>query len=170
MTSSGPEAEIAAATEPAAAFGGMTLCAGSGSGPLLALAEPLSFWGGTDRNTGEIIDAHHPQRGRLLGGQVLVMDASRGSSSSSSVLAEQLRAGVGPAAILLTARDAIVCLGVLAAAELYGGGIPVVLLDHSDADRLHQSALPASVSVTAEPGGRAAVVLSTGAGAPEPQP
>ncbi|AIY02200.1 hypothetical protein ART_2601 [Arthrobacter sp. PAMC 25486] len=148
MTSNGPETS----------FTGTTLCAGAGSGTLLALAEPLSFWGGTDRNTGMIIDTHHPQRGTLLGGTVLLMAASRGSSSSSSVLAEQLRAGVGPAAILLTARDAIVCLGVLAAAELYGRQTPVVLLTQADADTLGASAGPAHVSVTAAPGGSAAVV------------
>ncbi len=140
-------------------FEAITLCPGSGSGALLALAQPLSFWGGTDRNTGMIIDSHHPQRGELLGGKVLVMDASRGSSSSSSVLAEQLRAGVGPAAIVLTSRDAIVCLGALAAAELYGNRIPVVLLSPADAARLHHSGSPATVSVTAPPGGGAAVVL-----------
>lgn len=144
---------------PEISFTGTTLCAGAGSGVLLVLAEPLSFWGGTDRITGEIIDTHHPQRGTLLGGRVLLMDASRGSSSSSSVLAEQLRAGVGPAAILLTARDAIVCLGVLAAAELYGSQPPVVLLTKGDADALGRSAGPTHVSVMAAPGGRAAVVL-----------
>ena len=165
MTSNGPEASPASdpqepETQAPAAFGAVTLCAGTGSGTLLALSEPLSFWGGTDRDTGVIIDTHHPQRGTPMGGRVLLMDASRGSSSSSSVLAEQLRAGVGPSAIVLTARDAIVCLGVLAAAELYGNQIPVVLLAQADADRLHHGAGPACVSVTAAPDGSAAVVLS----------
>lgn len=166
MTSNGAEISpdagsvSGAATFVAISFDAVTLVDGTGSGPLLALAEPLSFWGGTDRTTGMIIDTHHPQRGKLMGGQVLVMDASRGSSSSSSVLAEQLRAGVGPSAIVLTARDAIVCLGVLAAAELYGNRVPVVLLAHADADRLHHSGAPAIVSVTAQPDGSAAVVLS----------
>lgn len=111
------------------AVAGTTLCAGQACGNLLVLAEPLSFWGGTDRTTGRIIDTHHPQHGALLAGSVVLMDASRGSSSSSSVLAEQLRAGVGPAAILLTGRDAIVALGALAAAELYGTHMPIILLD-----------------------------------------
>ncbi len=161
MTSNGPEAT----------FTGTTLCAGVGFGMLLALGEPLSFWGGTDRNTGEIIDTHHPQRGTLLGGRVLLMGASRGSSSSSSVLAEQLRAGVGPSAIVLTSRDAIVCLGVLAAAELYATQTPVVLLTRADADALGRCTGQARVSVRAEPGGSAAVVLSAEPpNVPEPQP
>lgn len=147
---------------------GVTLCPGEGSGPPLFLAQPLSFWGGADRSTGMIIDTHHPQHGTLLGGTVMMMDASRGSSSSSSVLAEQLRAGVGPAAIVLTARDAIVALGVLAAAELYGNTTPVVLLSAADATTLRDS-LPAGpaapspgqarVTVTAHADGSAVVVL-----------
>ena len=139
-------------------FAGRTLCPGGGSGALLVLSEPLSFWGGTDRKTGLIIDAHHPQHGGSLAGRVLVMAASRGSSSSSSVLAEQIRAGVGPAAVLLTARDAIVALGALAAAELYGTHVPVVLLDAGASSRLgRRNGVTATVRAGAD--GRAGVVL-----------
>lgn len=142
------------------ALAAQTLCPGEGSGLLLLLDEPLSFWGGTDRRTGMIIDAHHPQHGTSIAGRVLVMDASRGSSSSSSVLAEQLRAGVGPAAILLTARDAIVALGALAAAELYGTRMPLAMLDAGASARLRSAAGPTPlVSVTAHADGTAGVVL-----------
>lgn len=121
MTQPGPDHMAAAET----------LCAGEASGDLLRLDEPLSFWGGTALDTGVIIDAHHPQHGTALAGRVLVMSASRGSSSSSSVLAEQIRAGVAPAAIVLASRDAIVTLGALAAAEVYGIRMPIVLLDEA---------------------------------------
>lgn len=107
------------------------LCEGHGSGEILWLDEPLSFWGGTELDTGVITDVHHPQHGVSLVGRVVVMAASRGSSSSSSVLAEQIRAGVAPAAILLGSRDAIVTLGALAAAEVYGYRLPILLLDES---------------------------------------
>jgi predicted aconitase with swiveling domain len=106
-----------------------TLCFGEATGEILWLDEPLSFWGGTSLSTGVITDVHHPQHGVSLAGRVVVMGASRGSSSSSSVLAEQIRAGVAPAAILLTSRDAIVTLGALAAAEVYGIQLPILLLD-----------------------------------------
>lgn len=105
------------------------LCPGEGAGDLLILDEPLSFWGGTDLASGVITDPHHPQHGISIAGRVVAMTASRGSSSSSSVLAEQIRAGVGPAAILLGSRDAIIALGALAATEVYGIRMPVVLLD-----------------------------------------
>ena len=39
---------------------GRPLVAGEGAGKLLSSAEPLSFWGGYDHKTGEIIDRRHP--------------------------------------------------------------------------------------------------------------
>ena len=115
------------------------LCPGDGSGDILWLDEPLSFWGGTELDTGVITDVHHPQHGVSLAGRIVVMAASRGSSSSSSVLAEQIRAAVAPAAILLGSRDAIVTLGALAAAELYGTRLPILLVDESGLARLPRS-------------------------------
>ena len=96
-------------------------------GAALVLDEPLSLWGGLDPTTGVIVDARHPQRGERVAGRVLVMRAVRGSSSSSSVLAEAARAGTAPMAIVLGERDLILAVGSAVAAELYGVHIPVVL-------------------------------------------
>jgi predicted aconitase with swiveling domain len=101
--------------------------AGEATGDVLVLDEPLSFWGGIDPASGEIIDVHHPQRGANVAGRVLVMPGGRGSSSSSSVLAEAIRAGTAPAAIVLLEPDPIVALGAIVARELYGATIPVVV-------------------------------------------
>ena len=106
-----------------------TLVPGEAAGEVLALDEPLSFWGGVDPASGEIIDVHHPQRGANVRGTVLVMPGGRGSSSSSSVLAEAIRAGNGPAAIVLLEPDPIVALGAIVARELYGVVVPVVVGD-----------------------------------------
>ena len=105
------------------------LVAGAASGPVLALREPLSFWGGVDPETGAVVEPRHPDVGRSVAGQVLAMPAVRGSSSSSSILAELLRIGRGPAAIVLGEADEILVVGALAAAELYGAACPIVLLD-----------------------------------------
>jgi predicted aconitase with swiveling domain len=98
------------------------------SGAALVLEEPLSLWGGMDPATGRIIDAHHPQRGASLAGRVVVMPAARGSSSSASVLAEAVRAGAAPVAILLGEPDLILAIGATVAEELYGRHVPVVVL------------------------------------------
>ena len=107
---------------------GEALTPGDARGITLVLDEPISFWGGVDENTGRVIDTHHPQSGASVVGTILVLRCGRGSSSSSSVLAECLRNGVGPAAIVLAEPDPILALGALVANELYGAEIPVVVL------------------------------------------
>lgn len=97
-------------------------------GRALVLDEGLSLWGGMDPATGELIDAHHPQRGVSLSGRIVVMSSGRGSSSSASVLAEAVRAGTAPAAILLGEPDLILSIGSAVAEELYGVAVPVVVL------------------------------------------
>ena len=114
----------------------VTLVPGSGAGTPLRLDEPLSFWGGLDPATGLIIDRWHPQRGMNVAGRVLMMPAGRGSSSGSASLAEAIRLGVGPAAILLLERDAIVVVGAMVAGELYVRRCPVALVSAEDWERL----------------------------------
>ena len=109
------------------------LAPGVATGEVLVLDEPLSFWGGLDPETGKLIDAHHPQVGVSLSGKILVMPSGRGSSSSSYVLAEAIRAGTAPAAVVLAELDPIVTLGSIVASELYGIEVPVVVWVDPDA-------------------------------------
>ena len=57
------------------------------------------------------------------------MPSGRGSSSSSSVLAECIRAGTAPAALLLYEPDPILAVGAIVAGELYGRTIPVAVCE-----------------------------------------
>ena len=97
-------------------------------GRALVLDEGLSLWGGMDPATGEVIDGHHPQHGASLTGRVVVMPSGRGSSSSASVLAEAVRAGTAPLAIILGEPDLILSIGAAVAEELYGVVVPVIVL------------------------------------------
>ncbi len=108
------------------------LLSGRATGPALILDEPLSFWGGMDPADGRLIDVHPPQHGAVLTGTVLFLDSGRGSSSSTSVLAESIRAGTSPAAILLAEPDPIIVLGCVVAEELYDRTCPVLVVpaDH----------------------------------------
>ena len=80
---------------------------GTAAGPVVVLDEPLSFWGGFSAERGLVIDDHHPQSGVSLSGAIVVMVGARGSSSASSVLAESVRLGTAPAAILMQRPDEI---------------------------------------------------------------
>ena len=106
---------------------GRALVPGSASGPVTAIA-PLSFWGGYDPVSGLVTDRSHPAFGQSLAGKILVMSTGRGSSSSSSVLAEAIRLGTGPAAIVLSEPDAILATGAMVAETLYGRTCPVLVL------------------------------------------
>lgn len=120
---------------------GRVLAAGTAAARALVLREPLSLWGGMDPATGELIDAHHPQRGVSLAGRVVVMAAVRGSSSASSVLAEAVRAGCAPAAFLLGETDLILAVGAAVAEELYGMRVPVVVLPPGQLAQIRDDAL-----------------------------
>jgi uncharacterized protein len=127
-----------------------TLVAGRAVGMTLVLHAPLSFWGGLDPRTGELVDTHHPQRGALVTDRILVMPSGRGSSSSSYILAEAIRAGTAPAAIVLREPDGIIALGSIVARELYGAEIPVVVLGADGYDAISDGV---AVEVRADEGG-----------------
>ncbi len=120
--------------------------AGAAAGAVVALDEPLSFWGGYSAEHGTITDEHHPQTGVSLTGCIVVMPGGRGSSSASSVLAEAVRLGTAPAALLLHRPDEILATGSLVARELYGTTVPILVLDDAAyaraaaADRVELSA------------------------------
>ena len=103
-----------------------SLVEGNAAGPLLRLGEPSSLSGGLDPETGLIIDRSHPQRGSSVTGAILAMPHGRGSSSSSSVLAEALRLGTAPAGFVLDSPDSILVIGSLVANRLYGTVCPIV--------------------------------------------
>ena len=104
------------------------LVGGHTEGEALVLPEPLSFWGGLDPQTGDIIDQRHPSLGENVTGRVLVLPIGRGSSSASSILLEAVRVGTAPAAIITAEADAILALGAAVAREMYARALPVVVL------------------------------------------
>lgn len=109
------------------------LVPGSAHGEVLKLDEPVSFWGGVDPTTGMIIEPGHPQFGQSVAGRTIVMEQGRGSSSASSVLAELLRIGRGPAGFVLSEPDSILVIGALVANRMYGSECPIIVVDDLDA-------------------------------------
>ena len=101
---------------------------GVAEGEVLLLTEPVSFWGGVDHH-GEIIDVHHAQHKAKMTNKILVMPSGRGSSSATAVLAELIRTGDGPLAIIMLQCDTILVIGALVSAEIYGISMPIVELD-----------------------------------------
>ena len=112
-------------------FVGKALADGRGRGYVTAIP-PLSFWGGYDAETGRVIDHSHPALGRYLVAKVVVMPNGRGSSSSSSVLAEAIRLATAPAALVLAEPDPILATGSIVAQALYRRVCPIIVLSPED--------------------------------------
>src|SRR5678815_3498784 len=105
---------------------------GSATGLALVSHEPLSFWGGYDWKTGEIIDRRHPLSGANAKGKILAVPFTRGSSTTTAVLLEAIRAGTAPNAIITTSTDFFFALASVVADELYATPLPLVAISESD--------------------------------------
>lgn len=107
---------------------GRSLVTGCAQGELLYADIGLSFWGGVDPCSGEVIDRHHPLSGQNIAGRVLALPSGRGSCTGSSVLLELILNGHAPAALVLAQAEEILSLGVLVARALFERGLPVVCI------------------------------------------
>jgi len=112
--------------------------AGSAEGAALVSTEPLSFWGGVCPRTGEIIDRRHELSGANVTGRVFVFPTGRGSSTSSAILMQAIKAGVAPAAIINTGVDPMLALGSIVSDELCHRAVPIVLLRQEDFSSIKQ--------------------------------
>lgn len=122
------------------ALNGRSLVAGAAQGALLFADVGLSFWGGVDPYSGEIIDRHHPLSGEYLAGRVLAIPSGRGSCTGSSVLMELISNGHAPAALVLAEPDEILTLGVLVAQTIFERSLPVLCIGREAFDGLRGKA------------------------------
>lgn len=99
------------------------------NGETLILTAPISFWGGVDPQSGRIADVRHPQHGTTIGGRILFVSGTIGSSSASAVLMELVHNGHAPAALVLHEPDAILLLGLIVAREMGWPTPPALRLD-----------------------------------------
>lgn len=111
---------------------GKPFISGSARGQALVSNEPLSFWGGYEWKTGEIIDRRHPLSGMIAKEKILAVPFTRGSSTTTAVLLEAIRAATAPNAIITTATDFFFALASVVADELYTKPIPLIAISQSD--------------------------------------
>ena len=101
--------------------------AGRAAGEALVADATLSFWGEVDPVTGRVISAGHPLEGESLGGRVLVIRSTRGSSATPLVLQLAKLEGKAPAALVNVEVDSLAVLGCIV------NGIPMVTVNGEDA-------------------------------------
>ncbi|MCA3574764.1 MAG: DUF126 domain-containing protein [Aestuariivirga sp.] len=128
------------------------LTKGDAEGPVLSLDEPLSFWGAFEPRNGVILDVHHPQCGACVTGTVLVMTETRGSGSAPGAIAEAVRLGTAPAAIILAEPDINLAIGAEVAATLYGKRCVIACVTPDELSSLREASaitIAADGSITA---------------------
>jgi hypothetical protein len=76
----------------------------------------------------------------------LALPFTRGSSTTTAVLLEAVKAGTAPAAILTTAPDSFFALASIVADEMYAKPIPLVVMAEADFTQL-QTGQMVSVAV-----------------------
>ncbi len=99
---------------------------GKASGALVFSDQPMSFWGGYDASTGEMIDVHHPLHGESLAGAVLAVPFTIGSSTTAAVFLQSIREGKAPAAIITRGPDSFLALAAIVGEEMYECTVPIV--------------------------------------------
>ncbi len=104
---------------------GRGITKGKAEGEAVVSKESISFWGGLDRETGNIVDRNHELAGVNVKGKILVFPTGKGSTGGSRTLYAAAKKGTAPAAIINVRAESIIATGAIV------GGIPLV-------DRLDQ--------------------------------
>ncbi len=120
------DAARAGATSTPVSMRGRALIDGRAEGDLLYADVGLSFWGGVEPSSGEIIDRHHPLSGQHVDGRVLAIPSGRGSCTGSSVMMELISRGRAPAALVVAEAEEILTLGVMLAEVMFARSLPVL--------------------------------------------
>ncbi len=82
-------------------------------GEALVTGEDISFYGGCDPETGEIVEKGHHLEGKSVSGKILVFPTGKGSTVGSYVLYALKKAEKAPLAIVNRTTDPVVAVGCI---------------------------------------------------------
>ena len=92
---------------------GRAIYAGRAEGEALVSLTPMSFYGGVDPGTGEVVERGHGLQGQSVKGRVLVFPGGKGSTVGSYVLYRLKKNGAAPAAMVNERCETIVAVGAI---------------------------------------------------------
>jgi predicted aconitase with swiveling domain len=92
---------------------GRTIFDGRAAGEALVSASAVSFYGGVDPESGEVIERGHELQGKTVKGKVLVFPHGKGSTVGSYVLYRLAKNGAAPRAIINANCETIVAVGAI---------------------------------------------------------
>lgn len=92
-------------------FKGRSVVGGTGKGTALVTNRPLSFFGGIDPSTGNIVSQKSDIKGECVSGRVLIFPHGRGSTVGSYVIFALKENGTAPCAIINEETEIIIAAG-----------------------------------------------------------
>ena len=92
---------------------GRVIFEGKAEGLALVSSTAMSFYGGVDPDTGEIVERGSDLAGQSVKGKVLVFPYGKGSTVGSYVLYRLAKNGVAPCAIVNAKCETIVAVGAI---------------------------------------------------------
>ncbi len=94
---------------------GRTIYRGQARGEALVTRMGISFFGGVDPDSGQIVEKGHELEGQFIGGRILVFPSGKGSTVGSYTLYRLKKNGLAPAAILNAECETITAVGCIIA-------------------------------------------------------
>jgi predicted aconitase with swiveling domain len=92
---------------------GRKIFKGKVTGEALVTNDDISFYGGCDPETGEIVEKGHHLEGESVSGKILVFPTGKGSTVGSYVLYALKKANKAPLAIVNKTTDPVVAVGCI---------------------------------------------------------
>lgn len=96
-------------------FEGRKIAGGRAQGQALVTTMGISFFGGVDPQTGEVVERGHDLYGQSIVGRVLCFPTGKGSTVGSYTLYRLKKAGKAPAAIINATCETITAVGCIIA-------------------------------------------------------
>ena len=103
---------------------------GSAEGNVVISRDPLSFLGGVDPKTGDVIDQQHELYRQNISGKILIIPSGKGSTVGSYVIFQMAKNNTAPSAIIAMEAEPIIATGTIMA------GIPMVDQPEEDIFRI----------------------------------
>jgi len=92
---------------------GRIVSKGTAQEEALATSQPISFYGGVDPNTGEVIEKGHELQGKSVKGKILVFPTGKGSTVGSYTLYRLKKNSAAPAGIINQECETVVAVGAI---------------------------------------------------------
>lgn len=90
-----------------------SIAKGKGKGDLIVSSEPISFLGGVNPETGEVIDPNHELKGEIIKDKVLFIPGGKGSTVGSYVIFQMMKNNTAPKAIICLNAEPIIATGAI---------------------------------------------------------